>query len=77
MDAINTNRHDSSMWNLAITWVLCGVPMVLASMYGFSFEYGGGNTIGGAKEQGFRQIIHKNLSSFEYRMPECIFYVRC
>jgi exopolysaccharide production protein ExoQ len=37
---------------LVNTWVLCGVLLVLASMYGFSFQHGLGNTTVGSKEQG-------------------------
>jgi exopolysaccharide production protein ExoQ len=37
---------------LVDTWVLCGILLVLASMYGFSFQHGVGNTRAGSKEQG-------------------------
>lgn len=41
-----------NLLSLVNTWILCGVLMVLASMYGFSFEHGMTNTTTGAKEQG-------------------------
>lgn len=44
--------YRDNLLNLVSTWVLCSVLLVLASMYGFSFEKGIGNTAVGAKEQG-------------------------
>ena len=37
---------------LVNTWVLCGILLVLGSMYGFSFEHSAGNTMAGSKTQG-------------------------